>query len=104
MDKLSFAERLIELGFKHNIDVNIKDGWNGATIYHPIVRLFKDDITVVFSLERHNVREMIYSVERGIETSVVNEKLIKITKACEVVYENNYGISPDDEVLNSILN
>lgn len=104
MDKLSFAEILVESGFsaKGQYKYNPKEGWNGLTVYHPLVKLYKDDVVVMFSLERHNVMEVVYSRE-GKKVNTVTEKLIKITKSDNLIYESLFGVVPNDDILNLIL-
>lgn len=106
---MNFADILIQNGFE--VVKNLKEdrllhdsnnGWLGLTINHPY-RLFKK---INYSVELHlRYDELITTniLTGNIEKNQNHKKIIRIKNNNIIIYENEFGIFPDGEIMNKIL-
>ncbi len=114
MQEKNLVELFLDAGFERYVsdiekrkgryaDFNPKNGWMGVVTYHPYERFEKGDKALELSLERFGVKStLVY--DGKVETKSLFEKQIKLYVNREVVYINDYGVLPPQEVINKFIN
>jgi len=118
---MNFTEKILANGFervvtdleknkgRYDLSFNPQNGWLGVVIYHPVEHFIKGDKKVTLSLERFNVTDMYCYMDKVTkkevrETNKINERHIIISISNEIVYKNEYGVLPPNEIMGKLLN
>lgn len=105
---MNFVEQLLSFGFERLVsDIEKRkgrydgafkpnNGWMGVVTYHPVEIFTRDNIEVLLSLEKFNVKKFPSG-------ETINEKEICIKIGDKIIYHNFHGVIPQKEIIDNIL-